>query len=108
MFAVIRFSVMLWPNGQCQAIGDPALRSAAIAEEITRRAERIKRNTRPSATTISGHPDPVNQTAPAATKTERFDAMSFREHSHTELMFTSSWRWRHSIKRQREFAARPK
>src|SRR4030065_2312350 len=79
-----------------------------MAEEMTRMAERIRSHTRPSATTISGQPDPVNQTAPAAAKTERFDAMSFREHSQTELMFTSSWRWRHRRKKQMEFAARPR
>ena len=63
-----------------------------MAGVMTRIAERIRSHTRPSATTISGQLEAVNQTAPAATKTERFDAMSFREHSHTELMFTSSWR----------------
>src|SRR5512139_2628624 len=79
-----------------------------MAEEITRIAERIKNPTSPSATTISGQPEPVNQTAPAATKTERLDTISFLEHSQTELMFTSSRRCRHSRKRQREFAARPR
>ncbi len=66
--------------------------SSVPADELTRMEECSKRNTRPNATKISGHPDSVNQTAPATIKTERLDAMLFFEHSHTELIFTSSLR----------------
>ena len=39
-----------------------------MADEMTRIEDRINNQTRPSATAISGQPEPVNQTAPAATK----------------------------------------
>ena len=63
-----------------------------MAEVITRIAERINNHVKPSATTMSGQPESANQTALAATNTEMFDAMSFREHTHTEFIFTSSFR----------------
>lgn len=63
-----------------------AARCSDLAEAMTRIAERIRNITSPRATPISGQFVPVNHTAPAATKTERLDTMSFLEHSHTELM----------------------
>jgi hypothetical protein len=88
-------------------LADPTPYVFAFAEVSTRIAERIRSTTKQDATTISGQPDPVSHTAPAATKTERLEAMSFREHSHTELMLTSSRRCCQRRKRQSEFAARP-
>jgi len=55
-----------------------AAASSARADAMTRIAERIKSSTRQDATTMSGQPLPVSQTAPAATKTDRFEAMSLR------------------------------
>ena len=78
------------PGFKHEDVDQSAARSSAMAVEMTRTPERIKSHTRPDATSISGQPEPVSHTAPAAANTERFDAMSFREHSHTEFMFTSS------------------
>lgn len=58
--------------------------------ENTRKADRRKSPTSARAIIMSGQPDCVNQTAAAARNTEIFEAMSLREHSQTELIFTSS------------------
>ena len=63
-----------------------------IAEVFTLIADLNKRQTKAAATIISGHIEPVAQTAPAATKTDRFDAISLREHSQTDDILTSSFR----------------
>jgi hypothetical protein len=82
------------PSQDCHRKGKDLVQvcRTAFAEARTRIAERIRNKTRQEATTISGQPEPVAHTDPAATKTKRFVAISFREHSHTDLMFTSSSR----------------
>src|SRR6056297_872327 len=82
-----------------------AARNSFIADEMTAIDERSNSNTRHAATTMSGHPAPVSQTAAAAMKTDRLAAMSLREHSQTELMLTSSARCCQSRYRHAEFAA---
>ena len=81
--------------------------SSAFAEPITLMAERKRKKTSPAATTISGQPLPVSKTAPAATNTDKFDAISFLEHSQTDRIFMSSCRCCHNKKRHSPFAASP-
>ena len=56
---------------------------------------------------MSGSPELNIQTPAAAKMTETFDAMSFREHSNTELIFMSSSRWRQRRNRHKPLATNP-
>jgi len=72
------------------------------------RADEFKRSTAKSVAIImSGRPELNNQTPIAARMTDKFVAMSFREHSKTELIFISSCRWSQSRYRHKPFATRP-
>ena len=56
-------------------------------------ADDLKRSAaRSVAIIMSGSPELNIQTPIAAKITDKFDAMSFREHSNTELIFMSSFR----------------
>jgi hypothetical protein len=56
----------------------------------------------------SGQRDSASHTAPAAISTARFEIMSLREHSQTELMLTSSVRCFHKSARQVSFRGQRK
>src|SRR5210317_2120087 len=72
------------------------------------RADEFRRNAaRSEAIIISGRPELNTHTPTAARITDRLAAMSFREHSKTELILMSSRRWLQSKKRHAPFAAKP-
>jgi hypothetical protein len=81
--------------------------SSLTAPLITRKADFSSNAASKVATTTSGQPDCNNQTPPAARNTERFEAMSLREHSKTELMLMSSLLCCHKSHRQNPLAAKP-
>ena len=80
-------------------------RNSEIALRKTRSAEARNKQASASPTRRSGHCACVNHTPAAAINTAMFDAMSLREHSHTEFMLISSCRCFQRSARQVPFAA---
>ena len=81
------------------------VRNSEIALRKTRNAEARNKHASASPTRRSGHCACINHTPAAAINTAMFDAMSLREHSHTEFMLISSCRCFQRSARQVPFAA---